>query len=58
MAGQRMPAVGKDEESVPGGVHIGRLPVEIEPLTRQDAYTFLEKAKSHSLEFYPLFLSR
>lgn len=32
------------------------LPAEIEPLTRQDAYTFLEKAKSESPEFYPFFL--
>jgi integrase len=32
------------------------VPVEIEPLTRQDAYTFLEKAKTESPEFYPFFL--
>ena len=32
------------------------VPVEIEPLTRQDAYTFLEKAKTESPEFYAFFL--
>jgi len=32
------------------------LPVEIEPLTREEAYTFIEKAKTDYPEFYPFFL--
>lgn len=32
------------------------LPVEIEPLTRQEAFTFLEKAKTDYPEFYSFFL--